>query len=243
MKSRIKLFIAITLCVVLIISIASATNQQNVQAIMKKIDIVINDQKTNIDSLIYNGTAYVPVGVLSEMLGKEGQWDEKINTASINDKKITTGYNFTNPAPIGKSQTVFYDNFMAQSTLDITVKEVIKGAKASELIKAASGIFYDEPESGYEYLIAKIKVKAIEVKDGKKVDINSTIFKVFTGSGEEYQYSIIIAPKPSLSTSLYTGAETEGWVAYKVKVNDLTPKLGFGQSYDGTGGVWFKLSE
>lgn len=243
MKRGIKLFTVITLCIVLIISIVLATNQQNVQAILKKIDIVINGQKTNIDSLIYNGTAYVPVKVISEMLGKEGQWDEKTNTASVNDKKITTGYNFTNPAPIGKSQIVFYDNFISQSTLEITVKEVIRGSKASELIKAASSIFYNEPESGYEYLLAKIKVKAIEVKDGKKVDINSAIFKVYTGSGEEYQYSIIVEPKPNLNTSLYTGAETEGWAAYKVKVNDLTPKLGFGQSYDGTGGVWFKLSE
>lgn len=48
-------------------------------------------------------------------------------------------------------------------------------------------------------------------------------------------------PTPSLSTSLYSGGQQEGYVAFKVKKSDVNPKIGYGVKYDGTEGIWFKL--
>ncbi len=50
-----------------------------------KMTLEINHTKVNADHFVYNDTTYVPLRVVSELLGKEVGWNAITNVASIND--------------------------------------------------------------------------------------------------------------------------------------------------------------
>lgn len=50
----------------------------------------MNGKKVDADNILYNGTTYVPLRAIAEMLGKEVSWDQVTRTASINDKATVT---------------------------------------------------------------------------------------------------------------------------------------------------------
>ena len=107
------------------------------------------------------------------------------------------------------------------------------------MIKNAN-MFNSEPENGYEYILAKINFNLLDITDGKALDVHSMNFDLISTDGKEYDYASVVEPEPQLNASLYKGATSEGWATYLVRVDDATPTLAYGRSYDGTGGIWFK---
>lgn len=63
-----------------------ATVKKNIEVIYNSVNLVVNGKKVNADNIIYNGTTYVPLRAIGEMLGKEIGWDQTTYTASIDDK-------------------------------------------------------------------------------------------------------------------------------------------------------------
>lgn len=223
-----------------------ATVTKTIEVVYNSVNLTVNGTKVNADNILYDGTTYVPLRAVAEALGKEVGWDGKTNTASVNDKgvvtKPSTNYSRTNPAPIGTKQMITISDLFDNYSAEVTVTETIGGEKAWELIKAANR-FNEEPGADEEYILAKIKVKVIDVKDDKKLDIYSSSFNVYNDKNVEYGMTSVVEPEPTLRTSLYAGGEHEGYAAYKVKKSDVNPKIVYGQKYDGTGGVWFKLNK
>lgn len=71
--------------------------------VTKKIDITfdsiivkVNGKNVSGTNLLYNGTTYVPLRAISEMLGKNVSYDSKTRVASITDKVITSPITFSN---------------------------------------------------------------------------------------------------------------------------------------------------
>lgn len=64
----------------------SATVKKSIEVVYNSINITVNGDKVNSDNILYNGTTYVPLRAISEILGKEVRWDKSTNTASINDE-------------------------------------------------------------------------------------------------------------------------------------------------------------
>ena len=50
----------------------------------------------------------------------------------------------------------------------------------------------------------------------------------------------MVTPEPKLASELYKGAESQGYVVFKVALNDTAPKIAFSRKYDGSGATWFK---
>lgn len=252
MKKQIKGFVVGVIVVFMLFSSVAlaASLKQKIEVVFNSINLEVNGKKVNADNILYNGSTYVPLRAVAEMLGKEVIWDPKTNTASINDKGIsiatntsTSNYNRNNPAPIGIKQTIIVENIFEKYTAEVTVTDVIRGDSAWKLIKEAN-MFNEEPGTDEDYILVKIKVKIIDVEGDRKVDISSVNFKIYSGNNVEYDNLVFVAePEPSLTTSLYEGGEHEGYAVYKVKKSDTNPKLVFGQQYDGTGGIWFRLSK
>lgn len=207
----------------------------------------VNGAISNQQIISYNGTTYVPLRKAGELLGAKVDYKDGViylgdsskapGTTTSKPAAQTVKYSITNPAPVGTSQSVTYDSIMGKHTLQICVKEVLRGEKALKMLDSS----FNQPKQGKEFILAKIYVKAASVDDGKKVDISAYSFDCYSNKNAEYESSIIISPDPVLRGSLYSGADIEGWAAFEVDKTDQSPKIGYGQDYDGTGGVWFSL--
>ena len=248
MKKQIKGFvIGVVVTAMLMTTVVFAGGvKQTIEVVMNSVNLTVNGEKVAADTILYNGTTYVPLRVTAEMLGKEVGWDQETSTASINDKgtapvSAPANYSRNNPAPIGVTQRVKVEDILTTYTAEVTVKETIRGEKAWGKIKEAN-MFNQEAGEGEEYILAKIHIKAIEVEDDKKIDVSSVDFKLFSEGNTKYDdFYSVVTPKPAINTELFSGAEHEGYVAFKVKVSDKNPKIAYGLDYDGTGGIWFKL--
>jgi len=90
MKKELRAFIAgIIITIMLLSSVALADNlKQTIEVVFNSINITVNGEKVEADNILYNGTTYVPLRAVAEMLGKEVEWDGATRTASINDKIV-----------------------------------------------------------------------------------------------------------------------------------------------------------
>jgi len=88
MKKQLQGFIIGVIITILILSSSALadTVKQKIEVVFNSINITVNGQKVEADNILYNGTTYVPLRAVAEMLGKEVQWNQETRTASINDK-------------------------------------------------------------------------------------------------------------------------------------------------------------
>jgi len=193
-------------------------------------------------AMVINGTTYLPLRVLSNALNVPITWNETLRQVEIGSAAAPSGsgYHRSNPAPLNQAQTIHLSNYAEEYTATVTLLEAKRGLTAWELIKAANAN-NEKPDEGYEYILAKISVKADLINEDKAISIGKYDFECFSSQGEEYAAKTVTAPKPILSGKLFSGGMTEGYLVFQVKTTDLSPKLVYGMDQDGTGGIWFKL--
>lgn len=214
------------------------------------IKIVVDGQQisTSKEPFTYEGATYLPVRAVAEAVGKDVSWDGATKTVYIGSKEVeqqqpitpTSTYSRSNPAPIGKTQTVTYNNYLNKYTAEVTIKETISGASAWNKIKNAN-MFNDEAPEGKEYILVKAEVKILSSEDDKAVDLSPYSFDAFSQTDVEYESPIIINPDPAFSGSVYKGGTMSGYITFTVDKTDDAPKVVFGKKFDGTGGVWFSI--
>jgi hypothetical protein len=119
----------------------------------------------------------------------------------------------------------------------ITVLEVMRGEKAEDLIKNASGL-NTPAQNGFEYVLARIRFEfsARGAPGDKTWILNTTQFQAFSGDGTRYGTPSIVLPEPELAGDLRSGDSREGWIAFEVAEQDRQPLMIFDQ-----GNVWFQL--
>ena len=62
---------------------------KTIDVLFNGVNIEVNGQKVAADNLLYNGTTYVPLRVIAEMLGMEVGWIQQTNTATLKGKTET----------------------------------------------------------------------------------------------------------------------------------------------------------
>lgn len=86
---RLKKFLVALIILTLIISTLTfaAGSKVTIEVLLNSINLTVNGKKVDADTIVYQGTTYVPLRATAEMLGKEVGWNQETQTASIDDKK------------------------------------------------------------------------------------------------------------------------------------------------------------
>jgi hypothetical protein len=89
MKKSIKGFVLGLIIATLLMSTALGSGvRQSIDVVINSINLTVNGQSVSADNFVYEGTTYVPLRAIGEMLGKDVGWDNTTKTASVNDKGI-----------------------------------------------------------------------------------------------------------------------------------------------------------
>lgn len=61
---------------------------KKIEVAVNTISVMVNGEKVEADNIVHDGTTYVPLRAISEMLDKEVIWTEETKIAEINDKNV-----------------------------------------------------------------------------------------------------------------------------------------------------------
>lgn len=227
---------------------------KTIKAVFNAVTVKIDGKVLAGDKINYNGGIYVNIKNVADLLGKNYQYDSKSAIVNLTTKvaqapaqqapQIPATPSLSsrkNPAGINDVISIHTET-IDKKTFDSTIvlESIIRGSDAWNMISAAN-MFNSKPEDGYEIILAKFSFKVNKSSnEDVQFDLNPYDFKLVSSDGKDYDFYSCVLPSPTLQAKLYQGASNEGWVAFKVKVNDLRPLIVYSKSYDGTGGVWFK---
>jgi hypothetical protein len=93
---------------------------------------------------------------------------------------------------------------------EVTVKEVMRGDEAWNMIKQADDA-NDPPPEGMEYTAVKVHVRYLGKPD-QATRIDNFFFTSSDSSGVLYDFTSVTLPPPGLEVLLFPGGEYEGWV-------------------------------
>lgn len=87
MKSRkVAILLGVVAMLVLVAGAAYAAGiTTRIDVVLNSINLRVSGQAVQADNILYNGTTYVPLRAVAQMLGKTVGFDSATNTASIND--------------------------------------------------------------------------------------------------------------------------------------------------------------
>lgn len=92
MKKTIKRFVlGLVIATLLMSTVLGAGIQKTIDVVFNKVNISVNGKAVKGENILYEGTTYVPLRAISEMLDKDVGWDGDTNTASIDDKPTAGG--------------------------------------------------------------------------------------------------------------------------------------------------------
>lgn len=103
-------------------TLAFAETRQLIEAVFGSVKLVVDGKPVPQETLLYNGTTYVPIRAAAEALNKEVTFDEKTKTAYIKEKSSTTNATTATTKPIAvtpKPQTTEIDQKSIISKLKI----------------------------------------------------------------------------------------------------------------------------
>ncbi len=117
MKRELRGFVIGVIVTVILMSTVVFADQvkESIEVMWNSVNITVNGEKVGADNILYNGTTYVPLRAIAEILGKEVGWNQETNTASINDKGVEK--------PVAKEEPV------KSSTETLSQKNAVNKAK------------------------------------------------------------------------------------------------------------------
>lgn len=121
---------------------------------------------------------------------------------------------YKNPANIDETVVLSFGG----NVYEVSVSDVIRGGQATNVVLSGN-MFNSEPPSGYDYLLAKVKV-AYTDGDGS-ASIGSYDFTAFS-EGVECESGFVVLPdsyKEFSTGDVMPGGVKDGWVVYTVPQN------------------------
>ncbi|RHW36686.1 hypothetical protein D1B33_09810 [Lysinibacillus yapensis] len=165
-------------------------------------------------------------------LNEESQQSEdlqKVDAAQPEEEKEESESKLgtrTNPVPFQKTASVNDELYDDQGNpyaikFDLTITEVIRGDEAYQKLLSMNEFNEAAPE-GYEWVLAKTKVKFVEseTQDLSLVIDGIMNFDMVSESGDIYSGDVFGTTDPDFSFEMYAGNEKEGYIANLVKTGE-----------------------
>jgi len=89
MKIKIKYFAMGLLigCILMVTTPVLADSiTQKIDVVFNSVQVQVNGENVNVDNILYNGSAYLPVRKVAEVVGKDIEWNQETMTANIVEK-------------------------------------------------------------------------------------------------------------------------------------------------------------
>ena len=177
---------------------------------------VVAEGRTVENTILYDGTTYVPLRQAGELFGKEVTFDAESKTAYIGKVPTVTNSSINAPTPMGVTKTVNVDYWGYKYSLDVTIDEVMYKDLAYEIMKDANS--FNEVQDGYEPIVVKVTVS--NLKSTEPIDVSSYNFEVISGNKSTIEEQSFVDPKPAFESTIYEGGSFTGYIIYQIPVND-----------------------
>ena len=253
--------------------VGANTILEQIQVARNTVKITVNGNEIQADNFVYEGRTYIQMREIAETLGKEVGWNGETKTASINDMsaKLTPTPEPTvqptpeptptvkptvkpTPTPVKSKELATRENpFEMLERLLITEKDgtkysmyvmdVIRGSAAAQKI-ANENRFNKKADYGKEFVIVAVGFELI--KSEGPYYMNDFLFDMVSENGvlyDTYNSRPTIVLEPELSSVIYEGGKTGGYIVFEIDKDDKAPLLVYDMKYDGTGGLWFKTTK
>lgn len=167
MKKELKGFIiGVVLTAMLMSTIVFADGvQKTIDVVLNKVNVKVNGKAVSGNNILYDGTTYVPLREIAEILGKEVGWNGDTNTASINDKGFKETVSKEKEEPIKVSEET-----LSQKNAVKTAKDYLDYSSFSKsgLIKQLKFEGYSEEDANYavSQLTVDWKEQAVKTAEG-----------------------------------------------------------------------------
>jgi|GEM_PF-5225197 len=199
---------------------------------------LVNGRSVTIDvpANTINGRTLVPLRFISEAMDCVVDWDASNHRVIITDPTINSR---SNPASMNQYVHIKANDWWnGEIDIELGLMETIRGSQATTIVQNAN-MFNDLPDPGYEYILAKFKIRVNKV--GQRAYSTSTVyFDALSENGVLYDDLVFVSGlNPDFDSELYPGATHEGWVPFLVKTGEqplLVYKHGLDQE------TWFKLN-
>lgn len=142
-------------------TIAYAETKKTIDAVFGQVKLIVDGKFIDKETLLYNGTTYVPLRAAAEAIGMEVGWDGSTNTASLTSKTAIT----STPAPTSTPKPADALPFTIgkiEYTLDASSYslETWYGNRTKYTITSFSIEWFDKSDNKERYLYTNEYVKA-----------------------------------------------------------------------------------
>jgi len=165
------------------------------------------------------------ITVKDENDNKQEETEESTETKKGEETKSKLGSR-TNPVLYQTTATVDDELYNDEGDtfpikFDLTVLEVVRGDAAYDLLKSMNE-FNEAAPDGYEWVLAKTKVKFVESEtEDLSFHIDGIMnFDMVSESGDIYSGDIYGTTEPDFSFEMYVGSEKEGYISGLVKTGE-----------------------
>ena len=214
MKNFISGFLIATMFCATILT-ANAATETTIPVTFDAIRVVAEGINFN-NTILYDGTTYVPLRQAGELFGKEVTFNNETKTAYIGKVPIATNSTIDTPTPMGITETVDVDSWGYKYNLDVSIDEVMYKDLAYEIMKDANN--FNEVQNGYEPIVVKVTVS--NLKSNEPIDVSGYNFEVISGNKSTVKEQMFVNPKPAFESTIYEGGSFTGYIIYQIPTND-----------------------
>lgn len=132
------------------------------------IKLYVNGKLANADLQIIDGSSYLPLRAVAELLGKDVTWDDKTRSIYVSDKSLSA----VNDGEYAADQLSFYEVSVKKAADEWEVHAELRNDRAVQVKKAEfTASFYDA--NGKRVGVARGKAENLAPREVKTVTLTS----------------------------------------------------------------------